>query len=204
MRSTERLQPIGTIEPASDVMRETTTHHGLNDQRVSSGATRAGDGNRSTALGAVHRGRGSSSMLATALRGRGESRPAASAGKDRTLGIGFLLSRLAARLGGLLDPYVSHLLLPLLLFLLAHHVLRCRKVVFTQRLSSNRERFISFHGLIPPRSHSELHFASGPQPQGLNEVACRRGNDNRTDPVFGLNDDTEDDDQCRGDEECDD
>ena len=167
MRSTGRLQPIGTIEPAFNGICETTTRQEAYGRgRVSSGTTRAGDGKGSAALGTVHRGRGSSSMLATALRGRGESWAAASAGKDRSLGIGFLLSRLAARFSGLLDPYVSHLLLPLLLLLLAHHVLRCRKVVFTQRLSSNRERFITFRELGPGWFTSRASFCIWPTARG--------------------------------------
>lgn len=143
----------------------------------------------STALRSVHRRRGATSVLVPTLRGGAESRATSTARKNRPLRLGVLTSGLSACLSGLLDPYISHLFLLLLLLLLGHVVLRSLFGSDEPRISSNHRGFITFRQLVASHSsYPEFHLASEPEPESLDEVSNGCGDNYRSDRVFRLTD----------------
>ena len=102
----------------------------------------------SAALWSMHRGGGAPSVLVPALRCGGESRATSTTRKHGPLRLGVFASGLSACLSGLLDPYISHLFLLLLLFLLAHVALRSLLGSVEPRISSILRGFITFRQVV--------------------------------------------------------
>ena len=109
---------------------------------------REGFQSKSATLGPMHGRCGPTSMLTPTLRRGAESRPASATRKIGPLVFGLFASCFAACVSGLLDPYISHLFLLLLLLLLAHGWLRSLLGSDESRISTLRHGFITFRQVV--------------------------------------------------------